>query len=341
MPAYRGSTEDAWALFARTALHRFAFTDGDGAPVLRTLNGVVHAGALVVHGGRAGEKVAMVGRPVVVAAEEHLATIPSTFVDPELACPATTYYRSAMAWGVAESVDDPAAKAAALQALMERQQPEGGHLPVDAREPRYAKELRRLVVIRVAPRRLEARFKLHQQKPAARMEKVLEGLWRRGGPGDLDTLEAVRAAHPAELRPDCLAVPEGVLRVRPGAAALEAAVALVAQAYWNVGVPRDVVAKGHEGSSAWMVIEERGEVRATARAQADGKNAWIYDVAVAPAHQGRGLGTALLRRLLDHPALRGCQRVFLMTKDAQRFYARLGFAEPSEKHATMVLHRAS
>ena len=68
---------------------------------------------------------------------------------------------------------------------------------------------------------------------------------------------------------------------------------------------------------------------ATARAITDrGKRSWIYDVAVEPTLQRRGLGTALMELILDHPALRHTD-VWLTTRDAMAFYAKLGFVEAS------------
>jgi predicted N-acetyltransferase YhbS len=57
------------------------------------------------------------------------------------------------------------------------------------------------------------------------------------------------------------------------------------------------------------------------------KRAWIYDVMVAPSWRGKGLGEALMRLLLDHPAVRHTRGVCLTTRDAQTFYARLGFGD--------------
>lgn len=61
---------------------------------------------------------------------------------------------------------------------------------------------------------------------------------------------------------------------------------------------------------------------------------------VAPAWRGRGLGKALIRLLLDHPAVRGARRVLLGTRDAQAFYRGFGFAERGARSSVeMVLER--
>ena len=136
MPAAEG-----WALLERSPVVHLATTNEAGAPLLRTVHGVVVDGALAFHGAPAGEKLAALGRPVVAAAEETIAVIPSYFFDPTLACPATTYYRSVQVHGVLEEVTDRHSKAAVLAALMRKYQPEGGYLPIDADDPRYRKQV--------------------------------------------------------------------------------------------------------------------------------------------------------------------------------------------------------
>jgi predicted GNAT family N-acyltransferase len=68
-------------------------------------------------------------------------------------------------------------------------------------------------------------------------------------------------------------------------------------------------------------------VVAFARALSDGKVAWVYDVIVAPSSRDTGVGATLMRLLLDHPAVRTARHVRLTTRDAMRFYARLGFID--------------
>ena len=78
------------------------------------------------------------------------------------------------------------------------------------------------------------------------------------------------------------------------------------------------------------------------------KRAWIFDVMVAPERRGRRLGEAVVRLLLGHPAVRSTRRVYLGTRDAQAFYARLGFGDRAEletrqrhhAHTEMILIRA-
>src|ERR1700753_2880785 len=101
---FAGDEAEAWRMFARAPCVRFAGIL-DGRPVLRTLSAVVLDGALCVHGGDHGEKLGLVG-PVIASCDEVIAQVPSYWIHPELACPASTYYLSAIAEGELHRVDD-------------------------------------------------------------------------------------------------------------------------------------------------------------------------------------------------------------------------------------------
>jgi nitroimidazol reductase NimA-like FMN-containing flavoprotein (pyridoxamine 5'-phosphate oxidase superfamily) len=119
-----------------------ALTRADGAPVLRTLNAAITDDWILFHGAPSGEKAQCLDRSVVVQAEQIVCSVPSYFSDPERACPATTFFRSVQVHGTLERIDDPHLKGDALQRLMERYQPEGGHVPISFDNPMYQNALR-------------------------------------------------------------------------------------------------------------------------------------------------------------------------------------------------------
>ncbi|MFN7971917.1 MAG: GNAT family N-acetyltransferase [Acidobacteriota bacterium] len=346
---YRMEGREALALLARSEVVHLATTTRDGAPVLRTVHGVVVDGRLCFHGAPAGEKSETVGRDAVVGVEEIVAPIPSYYVDPERACPATTYYLSVQVHGRLEAVEEPAAKARVLAALMAKYQPEGGHAPIEADHPLYRAAVAGLMIVAISLDRVDGKAKLGQNRKPGELAKVLELLWTRGDPGDPRAIELVRAANAGVPAPGFLrATFGGTLHCALGEDDVEPAVALLADAYWNAGIRPEAIAAAHRASPAWVGARDlAGKLVATARATGDrAKNAWIYDVAVAPAWRGRGVGKAVLRLLLDHPAVRGARRVWLGTKDAQGFYRAFGFAPEDEvglrsyASTTMVLARA-
>jgi GNAT superfamily N-acetyltransferase/nitroimidazol reductase NimA-like FMN-containing flavoprotein (pyridoxamine 5'-phosphate oxidase superfamily) len=288
------------------------------------MHAVVHDGALWLHGSPENTLADLAGTRVVAEAEEIVARIPSWMRDPQKACPATTYYRSAWVHGTLVPVDDARAKAAMLQHLMEVQQPEGRHLPIDADHPLYRAPVRGLGVWRIDPDSVSAVAKLGQDQSAAHMTGILRGLWTRGDAGDLAAIEEISDAHPA--RPAFAEVPDGLRpRCHPREADVAQAVALARGRYWNTAFSDADLADAVRHTTAWVGLERDGRLVASARAIADrGKRSWVYDVVVADDRQRTGIGTTLMRLLLDHPAVRRTE-VALATRDAAGFYARLGF----------------
>lgn len=311
-PCFALTEAQALAELGRIGVIRLAAATPEG-PLLRTFDGVVHEGAICFHGGDHGDKLELVGREVMVSAEEVVAHLPSWFFDERRACPATTYYRSVHAWGTLERVDDRCGKAAVLQALMERLQPEGRHQPLTGDHPLYAGVLDSLLVARIRPTRIVGKAKLGQHKGAATIARALEGLWQRGAPGDLAALRAVRDAHPERPTPAWMRGPDGLtFEVAPDAREVEAVVALLASRdAATEGVEPARIRAAHLASPAWIVAKDvEGTVVATARAIADGAElAIVLDVAVRPEPRDRGLEPALMSLLRQHPRLRGARRV--------------------------------
>jgi len=316
---------DALALLARAPVHHLATTNAAGAPILRVVHGVVVDGALAFHGAPAGEKLEALGREAVVSVEEVVAEIPSWFSDPERACPATTLYESVQLHGVLEEERDPERKARALQALMEKLQPEGRHVPITHDDPLYRKAVDGILIVRVALERLDGKAKLGQNRQPHEVERICELLWRRGRPGDVRAVERLLAANPSASSPAFLRGP-GDLRLTCAPDPVAAA-ELLYGAYWLAGMTRDEIARCQRGATACVGAHDAdGALVANARALSDGvRQAWIYDVMVRPDWRGRGVATALLRLLVDHPSVRGARRVRLGTRDAMPLYARLGF----------------
>lgn len=327
---YEGGHDLALALFDEAEVMQVAGTDEDGAPVLKTVHGVVDEGWVCFHGAPAGEKTSLLGRPVVVSVEETVSRLPSTFFDAERACPATTLFRAAQARGTLTAIEAPERKARVLQRLMEKLQPTGGHVPITAQGPLYAPAVKGLLIAGVPLDGATAKAKLAQNKNDEVRTKLLEQLWARGAPGDARAIELLRDANPTTGTPPFLEGPRGTRLVcAMGAEQLPQVVGLLEGEYWNDVFTKDELASSHLGSAAWVgAVDLDGVVVGSARAISDGaKYAWVYDVVVRKEWRGRGVGQALMRLLLDHPAVRRCARIRLGTRDAQSLYQRFGFVE--------------
>ena len=69
----------------------------------------------------------------------------------------------------------------------------------------------------------------------------------------------------------------------------------------------------------------RGALIGCAALERHGRVRLLRSVAVAPAERGKGLGEALVRRVLDRARGEGVSTVVLLTTTAAGFFPRLGF----------------
>ncbi|MDH6673471.1 nitroimidazol reductase NimA-like FMN-containing flavoprotein (pyridoxamine 5'-phosphate oxidase superfamily) [Paenibacillus sp. LBL] len=173
-------------------------TDEAGIPRVTPLNFAYVNGAFYFHGSRMGEKMEHLRRTPAVCftvADEY-ALIPSYFSDPEMACPATAFFKSVTAVGEVILVDDLEEKALAMEALMQKLQPEGGYRTIDASDRAYIPRLKGVAVIKLAPQRMSAKFKFGQNLKPERLNSVVEELECRGKHRDEETAELMCKYHP-------------------------------------------------------------------------------------------------------------------------------------------------
>jgi GNAT superfamily N-acetyltransferase len=63
--------------------------------------------------------------------------------------------------------------------------------------------------------------------------------------------------------------------------------------------------------------------------------AYLADIFVIPEYQGRGVGKALVRAMMEEPRLQGLQVMLLRTRDAHGLYKQFGF-EPLPRPEEMM-----
>ena len=68
-------------------------------------------------------------------------------------------------------------------------------------------------------------------------------------------------------------------------------------------------------STSVLVADDGGAIVGAAIASFDGWRAYIYHVAVAPAHRRRGLAKTLMTEAEEHVAREGATRVYVMVRD--------------------------
>jgi ribosomal protein S18 acetylase RimI-like enzyme len=80
----------------------------------------------------------------------------------------------------------------------------------------------------------------------------------------------------------------------------------------------------------FFVAVEGGAVVGTVLGGYDGHRGWVYSLAITPQCRRRGVGSALVRRLEQALARRGCLKVNLQVRSSNAavvaFYEKLGYA---------------
>lgn len=167
-----------------------AVLDGEGFPEAFPVNFATLESTLYFHGAPDGSKMqALRQHPQVgFTAVDAGSLIPSYWRHPRSASPATQFFRSVMIRGTARVVEQAEEKAQALQALMEKLQPEGGHEPVMADDPLYTGILARTGLVAVEPVEWRLRINCGQKYRGEMRESVMRGLRERGTETALRTL---------------------------------------------------------------------------------------------------------------------------------------------------------
>jgi GNAT superfamily N-acetyltransferase len=109
------------------------------------------------------------------------------------------------------------------------------------------------------------------------------------------------------------------------------------ESYWAKGRPRETQDELIRAAARVVGLYDNGRQVGFCRAVTDGTSAvYLADVYVLPDYQGRGLGSELVREMIENGP-HAHQAWLLHTSDAHPLYRKLGFGQPSYK----VLERRS
>jgi ribosomal protein S18 acetylase RimI-like enzyme len=79
-------------------------------------------------------------------------------------------------------------------------------------------------------------------------------------------------------------------------------------------------------AAVFLVCEVDGKVVGVARGTYDGSRAMIHQLSVHPAHQRRGIGTALVRKMVERFKQRGAPTTSAtVTEESLPFWQKIGF----------------
>jgi GNAT superfamily N-acetyltransferase len=107
------------------------------------------------------------------------------------------------------------------------------------------------------------------------------------------------------------------------------------QAKWWADLTRESLERALRNSLCFS-LKEGGQQIGLARVITDYVTyAYLCDVFIVEERRRHGLGSWLIRSVLEHPDLKNLKRVALITHDAQTFYLGLGFRFESHSNGYM------
>jgi GNAT superfamily N-acetyltransferase len=109
--------------------------------------------------------------------------------------------------------------------------------------------------------------------------------------------------------------------------------------YWADGISLDLVRRSLEASLCFGLYAPSGQVGLVRVITDRATFAYLCDVYVLPAHQGRGLGRWLMECVLGSRQLQGLRRWMLVTRDAHRLYEQAGFRVAGNPERIMEIVR--
>ena len=99
--------------------------------------------------------------------------------------------------------------------------------------------------------------------------------------------------------------------------------------YWSAGLPLETLRKALQNSFCFAALKGNEQI-GFARLITDYTTfAYLADVYILEAHQGKGLSKMLLDEIFKHPKLDGLRRIMLATRDAHGLYEKFGFSKLS------------
>lgn len=139
---------------------RIASLDQDGFPQVIPMNFAFVDGAIYMHSHTRGEKLENIkaNSKVGFEVDKELEFLPSYFSSPTDASQADTFYISVVIKGDAILVNDKEEKSMALNALMEKYQPEGGYEKI-APQMHVVDEV---AIIKISPKTMKGKYKIGQ-----------------------------------------------------------------------------------------------------------------------------------------------------------------------------------
>lgn len=158
------------------------------------LNFAWHEDCIVFHGANEGKKIELISKNpnALFNVVKPYSFIPSYYSGTKSACPATQFFASITIEGVVNEITDLTQKASALNALMEKMQPEKKYETIEASNPIYKKMVEKTAVFMLEVFSISTKIKAGQNLSEEKKESLISQLRERGSKVDLATIKLMQ-----------------------------------------------------------------------------------------------------------------------------------------------------
>lgn len=185
------------ALLAQCEYGTLSLIDTEGLPYGVPVNFVWWEEGIAFHGANEGKKMHLLVQNPMASfnAVKSYALIPSYFSKTRSACPATQFFGSVTISGTVECIESLEAKASALNALMQKLQPQKGYETISQDNPIYETMLQKTSVLKLRPKILTCKIKAGQNLNSEQKEAIMFQLTQRAKEGDKETVTLMGSFH--------------------------------------------------------------------------------------------------------------------------------------------------
>ena len=168
---------------------RVASIDENGFPQIIPMNFVFANDSIYMHSFPRGEKIENIikNNKVGFEVDRELEFLPSYFSHPTDASQADTLYISVVIKGIGTLIEDDSEKALALNALMEKYQPEGHYEKIQDNDL----VLDEVAIIKVIPQQMKGKYKIGQQLPPESRIILAKKILQRNSENALKTIKTM------------------------------------------------------------------------------------------------------------------------------------------------------
>ena len=168
---------------------RIASLDKDGFPQIIPMNFAFVSGAIYMHSHTRGEKLDNIraNQKVGFEVDREVEFLPSYFSSPTDASQADTFYISVVIKGDATIIEDRTEKTMALNALMEKYQPEGGY----ERLVPNMHVIDEVAIIKITPRIIRGKYKIGQHMDKTARTNLAKKILEKNSPTARKTLQTM------------------------------------------------------------------------------------------------------------------------------------------------------